>query len=99
RNHAKTARVIAAFGDLYVSEVSGRKPEARCVVIRDVSWPRLRKRKIDMVVVGISGQNFFDDFSKLIYLIQPNECVHLRHLLTQLFGKSLRHAAAYDQFL
>src|SRR5467141_3333679 len=49
RNHAKTARMIAAFGDLYISGVRWRKPEPRRVVIGDVSWTRSNEVKIEMV--------------------------------------------------
>src|SRR6266550_3337259 len=49
RNHAKTARMIAAFGNLYISRVRWRKPEPRRVVIGDVSWTRSNEVKIDMV--------------------------------------------------
>ena len=43
RNHAKTAWMIAAFGNLYVSGMCWGKPEARCVVIGNVSWPLCNK--------------------------------------------------------
>src|SRR6266480_7051967 len=51
RNHTKTAWVIAAFSNFYVSEMRWREPEPRRVVVGNVSGARVRKRKIDLVVV------------------------------------------------
>ena len=47
-DHAKTARVIAAFGNFYVSEMRRCKPEAGRIVIGNVAWTRC-----DEVVAGI----------------------------------------------
>src|SRR5262245_18275755 len=49
-NYAKTTRMIAAFGNLYVGGMRGRKPEARRIVIWNVSGPRFSKRKIEIVI-------------------------------------------------
>src|SRR5882724_7455747 len=110
RNYAKTARVIAAFGNFYVSEMRRCKPETGRIVIGNVSGTRVRKRKIRLMVLSVQRwtlgverwafcQDVFDDLSKLADLIEPNKCIHLRHLLPQFFREPLRHAAAYDQFL
>src|SRR5205823_14513059 len=45
-DHAKTARMIAALGNLHVSGMRRSKSEARCVVIGNVGRPRICKRKI-----------------------------------------------------
>src|SRR6266516_407943 len=52
-NHAKTAWVIAAFSYFYVRKMCRRKPETRRVVIRNVSGPGVRERKIECVVCRI----------------------------------------------
>ena len=52
-NHAKTARVIAAFGNFYVSEMRRCKSEAGRIVIGNVSGPAVRERKIGLVVFSI----------------------------------------------
>src|SRR6266542_1359573 len=49
-NHAKTARMIAALCNLYVGGMRGRKPEARSIVIRNVSGPRVCECQIDLTV-------------------------------------------------
>src|SRR5207237_4562400 len=54
RNHAKTARMITAFRNLYVSEMRRREPEAGRVVIGNVSGARVCEGEIsvDQVNVG-----------------------------------------------
>ncbi len=108
RNHAKTARMIASFGNLYISGVRWRKPEPGCVIIGDVSWARSNE-----VVAGIGdasradvalgsagvtdpGYNLFNDRSQLTDLIQANKCVHFGQRFAQLAPEPLRQAAAYD---
>ena len=49
-NHAKTARMIAALGNLHVSGMRRSKSETRCVVIGNVRGPRICKRKIGNIV-------------------------------------------------
>src|SRR6266487_4486576 len=44
RDHTETARVIAPFGDFYISRVRWRKPEARCVVIGNVRGARASQK-------------------------------------------------------
>src|SRR5439155_17896050 len=56
RNYAKTARVIAAFGNFYVSEMRRRKPETRRIVIGNVSGPPCGEAQIEIAVIEINVQ-------------------------------------------
>src|SRR5207244_7199658 len=61
RDHAKTAGMIAALGNLHISRMGRRQPKARRVVIRNVTRSRVgegkacreRSRRIDIFVVWI----------------------------------------------
>src|SRR5215471_17974267 len=53
RNHAKSARMIAAFGNLYVGRVRGCKPEARRIVIGNVSWALICKSEAGITAIRI----------------------------------------------
>ena len=44
-------------------------------------------------------QNAFYDGSQFAHLVQSDESIDFRQLLSQFFGKSLRHTTAYDQSL
>ena len=55
-NHAKTAWMIAAFGNFYVSKMRRCEPETRRIVIGNVSGPRFCECEIDIVAVGINVQ-------------------------------------------
>ena len=48
--------MIAAFRNFYVSEMRGRKPEVRRVVIGNVSGPPVRKGQTDITVAGVNAQ-------------------------------------------
>src|SRR6266699_6103914 len=86
-DHAKTTRVIAAFGNFNVSRVRWRKPETRCVVIGNITGMRR-----DEVVAAIApGYYALNNLSKLTHLIKSYKRVHLRQRLAQLTGESLRH--------
>src|SRR4030095_7012373 len=101
RNHAKTAGVIAAFGNLQVSGVRRRKPEARCVVIWNVTWSRGNEviagignagsASVAPVSAGVAAPpyNLFYDSPQLADLIEPNKGVHLRQSLAQLSREPL----------
>ncbi len=42
----------------------GRKPEARCVVIRNVGGPRIREADIEIAVFGINAQRRTSNFQR-----------------------------------
>ena len=96
RDHAKTARVIATLGNLQVRRVRRGKPEARRVIIGDVSRPRG-----DETVASAAdpGYNALNDRAELTDLIEPDECVHFGKRFAQFAREALRHATAHDQFL
>src|SRR6266581_3221082 len=56
RNYAKTARVIAAFGNFYVSEMRRRKPKTGRIVIGNVSGPPCGEAQIEIAVVEVNVQ-------------------------------------------
>src|SRR4029453_16875276 len=101
-NHAKTARMIAALGNLHVSGMRRSKSETRRVVIGNVPGPLVRKREIDRVIFRRNVecpaflQNSFDNPAKLFDLIESDERVYLRQLVMQFSRKPLRHSPAYD---
>ena len=91
RNHAKTAGVITAFGNLNVGSVRRREPEARRVVVRNVpglrdneKWRKFVTCVFVTVQDAILRHNFLHDFSKLTDLIQADERIHLWKRLAQL---------------
>src|SRR5437588_7549487 len=92
RDDAETAGVIATLGNFYVDRMRRRQSKARSVVIRNVSWPGIGKRKIDIFL----GQHSLDDRSELFHFIQADEGVDLRHFFTKLAREPLRHAPAHD---
>ena len=90
-DHAKAARMIAAFGNFQISRVRRRESKPRRVVIGNVIRTRVRERKIDIVMwhghlvretqAGSPCHNFFYDRSKLTDLIQSDKRIHLRHFV------------------
>src|SRR6202165_193605 len=99
RDHAKTARMIATFGDFYIGRVRRRKAKARRVVIGNVTGARSDKVKIDIVIRAGVLEHPLDDWTELADLIQPDERVHLGKRLAELARETLRHASAHDQLL
>src|SRR4029453_18542733 len=101
-DHAKTARMIAALGNLQVSRMRRSKSETRRVIIGNVRGPLVRKRKIELVIFRRNVerrtflQNSFDNPAKLFDLIESDERVYLGQLVVQFSRKPLRHAAATD---
>src|SRR5437016_3019422 len=105
-DHAKTTRMIAAFGNFDISRVRWRKPKTRCVVIGDItgkrrdevvaagSWGTVRPNRRTGVVA--SCYDALNNFSKFTHLIESYERVHFWQQFAQLTGESLRHTAAHD---
>ena len=84
-NHAETARMIATLGNFHISRMRGSQSKPRRVVIGNVSWPRICKRKIDILL----PHDFLNDRAKFFDLIQANKGVDFRHFLAQFARKSL----------
>ena len=74
---AKGTGMIAAFGDLDVGDVRRRQPEARSVIIRNVS----RRPRDQVVAAGILvvPHQILDHRRHRRDLIQSDKRVHLRH--------------------
>ena len=55
-NHAKTARMIAALGNLHVSGMRRSKSETRCVVIGNVRGTLVSECKVEIAIAEIDVQ-------------------------------------------
>ena len=94
-NDAKTAGMIAALGDFYVGGMRRCQAKSRRIVIGNVSWSRVRERKVDIFI----RDNSLDNRAKLFHFIEADECIDFRHFFAQLAREALRHAAAHNQLL
>ena len=92
RDDAETARVIATFGNFYIDGMRRRESKARSVIVRNISWPCIGERKIDIFL----RQHSLDDRSELFHFVQADEGIDFRHFFTQLAREALRHTTAND---
>src|ERR1041385_7258450 len=95
-DHAKTARMITALGDFYVSRVRRGKPKVRRIVIGNVTGPPGNEIKIDIFISDFFAEQFLDDSTELLYLIESDERIYFGKRFAQFARKTLRHAAAHN---
>ena len=99
RNDAKTARVVAAFGDLEKYGMSRSEAKTRGIVIWNVSRTRTRKGELISGFGTLLVEQTLHDFAEFRDLVQADERIYFGDRLPQLVSESLRHATAYDQLL
>ena len=73
RNNAEGARVIAALCNFNVSEMFGREPKARGIVVRNIGGLALNKIGGRVALAAGLGVNFLDNGSNLSDLIETDE--------------------------
>src|ERR1700720_1713088 len=96
RDHAKTAGVIATFGDFYVGRMRRRKPKTRRFVIGNVTGPRRDKIEIDVFIRGAGLKHALYNGAEFADLIESDEGVDFGKRLAKFGRETLRHATAYD---